>query len=173
MRILSKIIIFLIALQCTPAAAQIRPFVSGALVYAKVNEMGVGNRAEPSFSYGLFAKKDKVISSLSTNRGIEQISSRKTNTGLVSRSKATSDNLLIGYAFNRFAPSLIISNTRVKKRLENGDRILAEKSLSAILTGANFTYFITPKISVSTFYIMPSSKLNLNYAVGTSLNLIF
>lgn len=179
MRILSKIkrfhfvIVSLLALQCKPAAAQVRPIVSAALVYAKVDELGVKNKMEPSFAYGAIARKNHIIASIQTNRFIEQVSTRKAQNGIISRAKATSDNLLIGYAFDKFAPSLIISHTQIRKQLERDGAILADRTSSAILRGVNFTYYFSKQISGSTFYILPNHHLRIDGVAGVAVNLIF
>lgn len=173
MKSFARLAVFITLFQCTPAAAQVRPMLSGALIYAKTNELGVQNKIEPSFAYGAIAKKNNIIATIQTNRMIEQISHRKTRNGLISRSRATSDSFLIGYAFDKFAPSLLLSHTQVRKQLERDGQIIADRTSMAILRGVNFTYFFSKHISASAFYVLPNHHLRLEGAGGTSLNLIF
>lgn len=173
MKSFARLAVFLTLFQCAPAAAQVRPMLSGALIYAKTNELDVQNKIEPSFAYGAIAKKNNIIATIQTNRMIEQTSHRKTRNGLISRSKATSDSFLVGYAFDKFAPSLLLSRTEIRKQLEMDGRIVADRTSMAILRGVNFTYFFSKHISASAFYVLPNHHLRLEGAGGTSLNLIF
>lgn len=181
MKSLSKFLIFLFVItQCTPAAGQIRPMVSGALIYAKMNESGIKleDKIDPSFSIGIFAKKERFIGSLTTNRfttfvATKDAISEKTGAKMISKSKSQSDVLSIGYAFNKFAPSILLSNTRINKQLEYQGQTLSNKTEKAILGGISGAYFLTKNFSVSVFYVLPNNHLNLEGAGGTAINLIF
>jgi len=182
MKILSRLLAIFIALTycITAAAAEFRPMISGSFYYAKINEPGIRleNKIDPSFSIGIFAKKERFIASLTTNRlttfvSNKNASSEKTGAPMISKSKAQSDVLSIGYAFNKFAPSLLISDVRLNKKLEYQGQIISNKTKNAILTGISGTYFLDKHFSVSAFYILPNQKVNLEGAVGTSINLIF
>lgn len=180
MIILSKLFILLAITYCLPANAEIRPIFSGSLVYAKMNEPGIKleNKVDPSFSMGLFAKKERLIGSLTTNRFTTFISTRnatneKTGSRMISKSKAQSDVLAIGYTFNKFAPSILISNTRIRKQLESEGETFFNKTKNAILTGVATAYFIDKNFSISVFYILPNQKLRIQGAIGTSVNFIF
>jgi hypothetical protein len=171
MRILSRLLIFLIIFQCTPAAAQIRPIASLSLIQTRVKQ--AENSIDPSLSYGAIGRKNNIIATIQTNRFLEQISSRKTKGGLVARSKTTSDSFLIGYAFNKFAPSLLLSSTRVKKEFQKNGQIVSTQTAHALLHGVNFTYFFKKNISGSVFYVAPNSSLQLRDAAGLAVNFIF
>lgn len=163
-----------------PTFAQVRPIISGSLYYAKMNEPAIKleSKIEPAVSLGAFVKKDRLIGNLTTNRLTSFVSTRnatseRTGAKMISRSKAISDTLSIGYAFNKFAPSILLSNTRINKKLEYQGQIIADKTRSAILTGISGTYFLDKNFSFSVFYVLPNQKLNLEGATGTAINLIF
>lgn len=180
MKNFARLAVFLVMLQCAPAAAQVHPMISGSLVYARMNEAGIKleNKIDPSFSVGVFAKKERFIGSLTTNRitafvSTKDATSEKTDAKMISKSKAQNDVLSIGYAFNKFAPSILLSNTRINKRLEYQGQVISNKTTNAILCGISGAYFLTKNLSFSVFYILPNNRLNLEGAGGTSLNLMF
>jgi len=174
------LIFFLILFYHDPAIAQVRPMISGSLVYARINDpkINIENKIDPAFSVGVFAKKERFLGSLTTNRFTAFVSTKdatneKTGAKMITRSKAQSDVLSIGYAFNKFAPSILLSNTQIRKKLEYKGQVIADRARSAILLGISNSYFINKNFSISLFYILPSQKLDLESAVGTSINLIF
>ena len=172
--------ISLLVFQCTPAAAQVRPIISGSLYYANMNEPAIKleSKIEPAVSLGAFVKKDRLIGSLTTNRLASFVSTRdatseRTGAKMISRSKTISDTLSIGYAFNKFAPSILLSNIRINKKLEYQGQYISNKTTHTILKGISGTYFLDSNFSLSVFYVLPSQKINLEGAVGTGVNLIF
>lgn len=171
MKILSRILIFLITFQCTPAAAQIRPIASLSIIQSRIEQSE--NKIDPSLSYGAIGRKNNIIATIQTNRFLEQISSRKTKGGLIARSKTTSDSFLLGYAFNKFTPSLLLSSTRVRREFESNGVVISSQTAHALLHGVNFTYFFSKNISGSAFYVAPNQHLQLRDAAGLSVNFIF
>jgi len=77
------------------------------------------------------------------------------------QTKLTSDSLLAGYQLNRVIPAFVITKVKVKSHIISKNAILATNTNRAFVFGLNLTYFINNKFSISTTFLLPNQKLDL------------
>lgn len=161
-------------------ASPIRLSLGASIIRADINDPKYKylnqNETTPSFNIGLTKSFDPFIITVQTNRLFNTSVTRSiTNSGLTfqSKTKITSDTVLIGYRYNRLVPSLLISNTKVDKYLFYKGQLQGNQTNYAILYGVNFGYLINKNINFNLFLIAPNKELYLKSAIGTGINFIF
>lgn len=133
---------------------------------------------KPKFNYGIAFEFDKIIVDFTTNRLINQISRRTVRHKLSNKlfqneTELIYDSFSVGKRFNRFLPTIFIANTKIDKKLYDGNTLLGRKTIHTFLYGFNLNYLITRKISASLFYILQNNEADLKYSIGIGFNYIF
>lgn len=123
-------------------------------------------------SYGVFTQAKNYTFTIQTNRLLniihhEYVQHKLTNDAYKLKTKFRADSLLLGYKFQRFNPSIVLSNVRLDRKIKTN------KTQHAILYGVNFNYFINKNFSIQTAFIAKNKKIGLTNATLLSINYYF
>lgn len=168
---LRKISLILL-LSCQTAFAGV--VLSGSAINTRFNDKDfiLQNNAAIAASYGYFLAKDNYTVTIQTNRFLESnnkqfVISRANGKTYELKSKLRTDSLLIGYKFKQFNPSVIITNSRLRRKISHA------KVNNSLLYGLNINYFMSKNHSISASYILLNKEFGLSSAVLLSINLFF
>jgi len=182
MRISGIIIYFLFFCFCQELWAAPRLYLGTSIIKADINDPNFKfvNEKEldiNSLNVGVFNSYKNFTLSIQTNRLINYSVTRsvvsQNGTMYQNKSKMINDTVLIGYRFDRFIPSMLISNTKLNKSLWYKGNYIAGQTNNTLLYGVNFGYLLTKNINANLFLIAPNKELYLKSAAGISLNYLF
>lgn len=178
----SGLIIFIFFCFCQELWAAPRLYLGTSIIKADINDPNFKfvNKKEldlNSLNVGLFNSYNNFTLSIQTNRLINYPITRsvvsQNGTVYQNKSKMINDTVLIGYRFDRFIPSVLISNTKLNKSLWLNGNFQTKKVNHTLLYGLNFSYLLSKNINANLFVIAPNKELNLKSATGISLNYLF
>jgi hypothetical protein len=130
------------------------------------------NLGNYSLFYGYSYVHDNIVLSVNTNRLISQSNKetlKKDGQYFQGKSKVTTDTVNLGYRFNRFIPSLFISNAKIEKELMHNENLLLKTNQHSILYGAGVSYLPTKDLSLSSSFLAPNKEQNLKYGINLSV----
>jgi hypothetical protein len=130
------------------------------------------NLGNYSLFYGYSYAHNNIVLSVNTNRLISQTNKetlKKDGQYFQGKSKVTTDTLTLGYRFNRFIPSLFVSNAEVEKELSHNENLLLKTNQHSILYGAGVSYLLSKDLSLAGSFIAPNKEQNLKYGINLSI----
>jgi len=157
------IVILVLFFFSTPAKAVLHVGTSLALLGSDNNR--------PSFNVGYSIIKGDLVLDFTTNLLPTESSFDKR--GYRVTSKTTYAALFLGYKAGRsiwsgFAPFVLVDNNIYYRNfnVDNYDN-------KALAFGGNVSYFVTKRVAVSTFILLPNTNIDLKLSGGVGLNYYF
>lgn len=155
--------------------------IGASLVYAKLEgdlfrERDDKQNMSSGLYYGIGYNFDnRIIINLNTNRGLEieqhdsiVMNKQQEVTNLVTRLRV--DSLQLGTIIDKYNPYISISNVEYNVSLYNNYFSHVEKKHS-VLYGFGINMPLSKRVSIGLSYILPNSRLNLDSAIVTNINI--
>lgn len=94
--------------------------------------------------------------------------------GFAIEQEITHISLLLGKKFKGFVPSIIVSAVKVDNSVFLGNINVSREKTHALVFGGNLNYpFITNKIAVSAFFLLPNTNIDLKLSSGFGFSYYF